>query len=72
MLHFFNIKHKNKVFFIAGDSVSWAGGWLEGAMSTGVNAACAAASYVGASIAANSPLTDIPTDMYVYDTHPAT
>jgi tryptophan 2-monooxygenase len=69
---FFQYQAQNQGIFLAGDSVSWAGGWLEGAMPTGINAACAAASYVGASIAANSPLTDIASDMYEYNNPPVT
>ncbi|KGJ93763.1 flavin monoamine oxidase family protein [Colwellia psychrerythraea] len=69
---FFQYQAQEQGVFLAGDSVSWAGGWLEGAMPTGVNAACAAAAYVGANIAVNSPLTDIAADMYKYDNPPIT
>ena len=67
---FFQYQTQEQGLFLAGDSVSWAGGWLEGAMPTGVNAACAAAAYVGATVVNNSPLTDIPSDMYVYNNPP--
>jgi tryptophan 2-monooxygenase len=63
---FFQFQAKNQGLFLAGDSVSWAGGWLEGAMPTGVNAACAAAQHVGATVIEGSPLTGIPEDMYRY------
>ena len=43
--------------YLAGDGVSWAGGWTEGALHTGLNAAAAAAKRVGASLPANSPLS---------------
>lgn len=43
--------------YLAGDSVSWSGGWTEGALQTGLNAACAAAKRIGASVRTNSPLT---------------
>lgn len=56
--------------FIAGESTSYAGGWIEGAMPTGVNAACAAARHVGAVVMVGSPLTDIPIDMFNYDGPP--
>ncbi len=63
---FFQFQDQNQGVFIAGDSVSWAGGWLEGTMTTGVNAACAAAQYLGATVIPNSPLTDISKNMYEY------
>jgi len=69
---FFQYQSENEGVFLAGDSISWAGGWLEGAMPTGVNAACAAASYVGATIADNSPLTAISSDMFIYNNAPST
>lgn len=43
--------------YLAGDSISWAGGWTEGAMHTAINAACAAAKRLGATLKNNSPLT---------------
>jgi tryptophan 2-monooxygenase len=46
--------------YLAGDSVSWSGGWTEGAFQTGINAACAAAKRIGASLDANSPLSQNP------------
>lgn len=63
---FFQFQDMNQGVFLAGDSVSWAGGWLEGTMSTAVNAACAAAKYCGASLMPNSPLDDISKDMFRY------
>ena len=60
---------KNGVY-IAGESTSYAGGWVEGAMPTGINAACAAAKHVGAKIIPNSPLTKIPVNMFKYDGAP--
>ena len=66
---FFQFPAENQGVFIAGDSISWAGGWLEGALPTGVNAACAAARYVGAEVMSGSPL-EIPSDMFVYDKPP--
>ena len=46
--------------YIAGDSVSWSGGWTEGALQTGLNAACAAAQRIGATVCSSSPLTQNP------------
>ncbi len=69
---FFQYQSENEGVFLAGDSISWAGGWLEGAMPTGVNAACAVASYVGATVADDSPLTAIPNDMFTYNNPPST
>ncbi len=51
--------------YLAGDSVSWSGGWTEGAFQTGLNAACAAALRIGADVRANSPLTQNP-NLYRY------
>jgi len=51
--------------YLAGDSVSWAGGWTEGALQTGLNAAAAAAKRVGATLPANSPLSQRK-DLYDY------
>ena len=50
--------------YLAGDSVSWSGGWLEGAMQTGLNAACAVAHRFGAKVVEGSPLTQDP-QLYV-------
>lgn len=43
--------------YLVGDSVSWSGGWVEGALQTGVNAACAVAKRLGGSLRADSPLS---------------
>lgn len=51
--------------YLAGDSVSWSGGWTEGAFQTGLNAARAAALRIGASVRADSPLTQNP-NLYRY------
>lgn len=64
---YFQFQAKNQGLFLAGDSISWAGGWLEGAMPTGVNAACAAAQHLGAELIPKSPLTEIPASMYKYE-----
>lgn len=41
---------------LAGDGVSWSGGWVEGALQTGLQAACAALKSVGGKVRAGSPL----------------
>lgn len=41
---------------LAGDSVSHMGGWAEGALQTGIHAACSTAVHLGGSVAENSPL----------------
>ena len=63
---FFQFQAEKQGIFIAGDSVSFAGGWLEGAMPTGVNAACAAVRHVGGRLLPKSPLVEIDSDMYSY------
>ena len=46
--------------FFAGDSNSWAGGWTEGALHTGINAACAVAICCGLVVRPDSCLTQDP------------
>jgi tryptophan 2-monooxygenase len=46
--------------YLAGDSVSWSGGWIEGAIHTGINAACSAARRIGAALRKESPLNQKP------------
>jgi len=48
---------RDRGVYLAGDSISWAGGWTEGAIHTAINAACAAAKRLGATVKDNSPLT---------------
>jgi tryptophan 2-monooxygenase len=67
---FYQFQQKNQGLYLAGDSVSWAGGWLEGAMTTGLNAACAAAVHIGAKVNPNSPLDAMPSDLFNYDKAP--
>lgn len=56
----------DKGVYFAGDSVSWSGGWVEGALQTGINAACAAAQHLGATLRDRSPLTQDP-NLYTYE-----
>jgi tryptophan 2-monooxygenase len=51
--------------YLAGDSVSWAGGWTEGALHTGLNAASAVVRRLGGSFSVPSPLTMNPS-LYDY------
>ncbi|MBE9121864.1 FAD-dependent oxidoreductase [Tychonema sp. LEGE 07199] len=51
--------------YLAGDSVSWSGGWTEGALHTGINAACAVAKRIGANLSSESPLSQDP-NLYDY------
>lgn len=54
----------NSYVYVAGDSVSWSGGWTEGALETGINAVCAVAGAMGATFSYGSPLDQNP---YTYD-----
>ncbi len=51
-----------KDVFLAGDSVGWCGGWIESALQSGMNAACAVTQqFVGPQgMYANSPMTQTP------------
>lgn len=46
--------------YLAGDSVSWIGGWIEGALHTGLNAATAVLHTLGASFSVPTPLSQDP------------
>ncbi|RJG07547.1 FAD-dependent oxidoreductase [Noviherbaspirillum cavernae] len=52
--------------YLAGDGVSHTGGWVEGAVTTGINAAVAAALHLGGAVADGSPM-DIRKDKYNYE-----
>lgn len=47
--------------YLAGDSVGWCGGWIEGALQTGVNAAAAIVQQFGGSLFPDNPMTQNPT-----------
>lgn len=51
--------------YLAGDSVSWMGGWTEGALETGLNAAAAVAARLGAQFPHGSPFDQDP-NLYQY------
>lgn len=53
--------------YLAGDGISWQGGWIEGALRTGINAACAAARRVGGAVRRSSPLDLQPTQFRYAD-----
>jgi len=38
---YYQFKSSHNGVFLAGDSVGWCGGWIEGALQTGMNAAAA-------------------------------
>ncbi len=42
--------------YLAGDSISWYGGWVEGALMSAINAACAVLHRLGARVRPGSPL----------------
>jgi len=65
---FFQFKTNVNGIVMTGDSISWAGGWLEGAMTCSVNSACAIAHFLGAELLNNSPMT--LEQMYKYDNPP--
>ncbi|HEX5753045.1 MAG TPA: NAD(P)/FAD-dependent oxidoreductase [Archangium sp.] len=54
--------------YLAGDSVSWMGGWVESAFQTGLNAAAAVAKSLGGSLtaASDSPFQQLRPDDYHY------
>lgn len=55
----------DKGVYLAGDSVSWSGGWVEGALYTGLNAVFAVAKRLNGSIPDGSPLSQDP-DLFEY------
>lgn len=67
---YFQYQQEGNSLIMAGDSVSWAGGWVEGALTSGINAACAALYAVGGNVIDGSPLT-LSADMYSYDKLPS-
>ena len=52
--------------YLAGDGVSWLGGWTEGALQTGLNAACAVGTRLGGTFPNGSPVTDQNATLYDY------
>lgn len=54
--------------FLAGDSISWTGGWTEGALQTAMNAACGVIHSMGGTLSnPENPLTALQSDTYSYD-----
>lgn len=60
-------KH-DKGVYLAGDGISWSGGWVEGALYTSINSVFAVAKRLGAVIPKDSPL-DQKQDLYDYTDH---
>ena len=59
------------VYFIAGDCLSWTGGWAEGALHTGLNAAAAIVEAHGKHSVADNPITRVgDKDIYNYFPEP--
>lgn len=52
--------------YLAGDSVGWCGGWIEGALQTGVNAAAAVVQQLGGNLFQDNPMTQSQQTPYVY------
>jgi tryptophan 2-monooxygenase len=51
--------------YLAGDGVSYKGGWVVGALDTGINAACAAVKHLGGEVPPGAPLMQ-ETKLYQY------
>ncbi len=56
---------EDKGIYLAGDGISWSGGWVEGALYTSLNSVFAVAKRLGAKIAKSSPLYQNP-NLYHY------
>lgn len=59
-LYYQFLKSTNGIY-LAGDSVGWCGGWIEGALQTGVNAAAAVVQQLGGNLFPNNPMQQNPT-----------
>ncbi len=57
--------------YLAGDGVSWTGGWTEGALQTALNAVCSVAERLGGTFPNGSPLTEQDAALYDYAPHSA-
>ena len=55
--------------YLAGDSISWTGGWTEGALQTGMNAACSLIQSIGGTLNSPgyNPMVSIKPDLYDYN-----
>jgi tryptophan 2-monooxygenase len=62
---YFQFLKTTKDIFLAGDSVGWCGGWIEGALQTGVNAAAAVVNRLGGNLYPGNPLEQKP-NLYQY------
>lgn len=54
---YYQFLQSNNGIYLAGDSIGWCGGWIEGAFQTGMNAAAAVVQQLGGNLFANSPMT---------------
>jgi tryptophan 2-monooxygenase len=54
---YYQFLQSNNGIYLAGDSVGWCGGWIEGAFQTGMNAAAAVVKQFGGNLFANNPMT---------------
>jgi tryptophan 2-monooxygenase len=57
---YYQFLQSNNGIYLAGDSVGWCGGWIEGALQTGMNAAAAVAQQLGGVLFPNNPMTQNP------------
>ena len=59
---YYQFMHSTNGIFLAGDSVGWCGGWIEGALQTGMNAAAAVVKQAcgDTGLGKNSPMTQNP------------
>lgn len=62
---FQSVLNEDRGVYLAGDSVSWSGGWTEGALETGLNAVCAVVAHLGGEFYNGSPL-DQKQNLYHY------
>jgi len=58
---YYQFLQNNNGIYLAGDSVGWCGGWIEGALQTGMNAAAAVVQQLGGDLFPNNPMTQNPT-----------
>lgn len=63
---YYQFQSAQQAVYLAGDSVSWSGGWTEGALETGINAACAVVNaWPGTTFPNGSPMRQNP-NLYNY------
>jgi tryptophan 2-monooxygenase len=59
---------EDKGVYIAGSAISWTGGWIEGALQTGLNAAAAVVHSLDGEFTSQdyNPFTQLDADIYEY------